>query len=257
MHKEKNFKQSFDSIFPMEKTNGLGGCDYNCKECPAWQKSLFKDFDEELLKWLASKKIAKKYNKGDILFSQGDQVDGLYCHSDGLAKVIQKDNNDKIRFSRLVFPGDTSGHRSIFIQNSFQGTSIALSSSVDACFIPVEDILYLLSKNPSFAKNLIIKISHELKRSEEEQMATKEKTVRSRLAELIYRLGSEYSEILPDGKYLLKSEITKREFAKILLVADETIIRLMSEMMKEGLISYMGKRLVINDLKKIQDFIRC
>lgn len=228
-------------------------CSKNCQECPVWQKSLFKDFDPELLSWLQERKSDRMIIRGETFFNQGSQVDGLYCHSAGLSKVVQKDNNDKIRFARLVFPGDTSGHRSLFIQNHYQGTTIALSETANACFIPIDDVLFLLSKSPSFAQNLIVKISMELRRSEEDKMATKERTVRGRLAELLLKIAHEYSEETDKGEYLVKSEITKREIAKILLVADETIIRLMSEMAKDGVIDYVNKHLLIKDIKSISD----
>ena len=165
--------------------------------------------------------------------------------------MIQKDLNNKIRFSRLVFPGDTSGHRSLFIEKNYQGTQVGLSETVEVCFIPTSDILFLLIKNSSFSKNLIIKISTELNRSEEDKMATKEKTVRSRLALLIYNLALEYSEKTYENEYVIKTVITKREIAQLLLVAEETVIRLMSEMVKDEIINYHGKKLVIKDLLKI------
>lgn len=231
-------------------------CPINCHQCEVWSKSLFKDFDPELIKWLAERKKSREILKGDLFFTQGQEVVGIYCHYSGLSKVVQKDSKDKIRFTRLVFPGDTSGHRSLFIQNTYQGTTIALSGKVSGCFISTEDILFLLSRNSSFAKNLIAKISGELNRSEEDMMATKEKTVRGRLAQLLYNLAVEYSEKLENGDHVIKTEITKRELAKLLLVADETVIRLMSEMMKEEMIMYSDKKLIIRNLDKILDLTK-
>lgn len=231
-------------------------CPISCHECSVWKKSLFKDFDSHLIEWLSQKKKPQTIFKSETYFKQGEEVTGIYCHFEGLSKVIQKDSKDKIRFTRLVFPGDTSGHRSLFIQNTYQGTTIALSDEVSACFISTEDILFLLSKNSSFAKNLIVKISRELNRSEEDMMATKEKTVRGRLAQLVYNLAVEYSDKMDNGNYVIKTEITKRELAKLLLVADETVIRLMSEMMKEEIIMYSEKKLIIKDLSQVLELTK-
>lgn len=231
-------------------------CPISCHECNVWKKSLFKDFDSQLIEWLDQKKKPETILKTEMFFKQGEPVTGIYCHYNGLSKVIQKDSKDKIRFTRLVYPGDTSGHRSLFIQNTYQGTTIALSDEVSACFISTEDILFLLTKNPSFAKNLIVKISGELNRSEEDMMATKEKTVRGRLAQLIYNLAIEYSDKQDNDHYVIKTEITKREFAKLLLVADETVIRLMSEMMKEEMIMYSDKKLIIKDLNQVLELTK-
>ncbi len=231
-------------------------CPISCHSCPVWKKSLFKDFDSELISWLAARKESREILKTESFFNQGEEVKGIFCHFSGLTKVIQKDSKEKIRFTRLVFPGDTSGHRSLFIQNTYQGTASVLSDDASACFVSTEDVLFLLSTSPSFAKNLIIKIAGELRRSEEDMMATKEKTVRGRLAQLIYNLAVEYADKLENGDYVIKTEITKREFSKLLLVADETVIRLMSEMMKEEIIMYTDKKLTIRDLEKVLDLTK-
>lgn len=224
----------------------------NCYDCPIWKKSLFKDFEPDLIQRLAEKKKMLTFTKKDLLFSQGKEVTGIYCHMSGLAKVVQKDSNEKIRFSRLVLPGDTSGHRSLFIESSYKGTADILSDELQACFIPKPEILYLLANHASFAKNLVVKIATELQRSEEDHISAKENTVRGRLAKLLLELCNDYSEHISDKQFLIKSEITKREIASLLSVANETVIRLMSEMKSEGLINYQGKKILINDLDKLK-----
>ena len=224
----------------------------DCRNCPVWKKSLFRNFEPELIDWLSERKKTVSLNKKDILFHQGQQVDGIFCHLSGLAKVVQKDAQGNDRFTRLVLPGDTSGHRSLFIETKYKGTADVLSETLQACYIPKEHILFLLSNNASFAKNLVTKISMELIRSEEEQISVKEKTVRGRLAQLLCELCDEHSDKLNDQQFLIKSEISKKDIASFLAVASETIIRLMSEMKSEGLISYQDKRILINDLDKLK-----
>lgn len=224
----------------------------DCRDCPVWKKSLFRDFKPNLIQWVTERKKTVTLNKKEILFSQGQDVEGIFCHLNGLAKVVQKDSDGNIRFSRLVLPGDTSGHRSLFIETQYKGTADVLSDTLQACYIPKADILFLLSNNASFAKNLVIKISSELIRSEEEQISVKEKTVRSRLAQLLCELCDAHSDKINDSQFLIKSEITKVDIASFLAVANETIIRLMSEMKSEDLIGYEGKKIVINDIEQLK-----
>jgi CRP-like cAMP-binding protein len=224
----------------------------DCKECPVWKKSLFKDFDQKLINWITEKKETVILKKKDALFQQGQDVEGIFCHLRGLAKVVQKDAEGKVRFSRLVLPGDTSGHRSLFIETRYKGMAVVISDTLQACYIPKEDILHLVSSNPSFARNLIVKISSELVRSEEEQILAKEKTLRGRLVQLLCELSEAHAEPVNGNQYLVKSEITKVDIASLLSVANETIIRLMSDMKSEGLIGYQGKKILINDLEKLK-----
>ena len=228
----------------------------DCRECPVWKKSLFQDFDENLVSWVTQKKKTVSLQKKDVLFEQGRAVDGIYCHLNGLAKVVQKDADGNIRFSRLVLPGDTSGHRSLFIETNYKGTADVISDSLQTCYIPKTDILHLLSSNVSFAKNLVIKISSELVRSEEEQILAREKTVRDRLAQMLCELSEVHSEPINEDQWLIKSEITKVDIAGFLSVANETIIRQMSDMKSEGLIGYEGKRIVLKNIEKLKAISR-
>lgn len=224
----------------------------DCQACPVWKKSLFRDFDPDLIDWITQRKSKVTLNKKDTLFIQGEEVKGIFCHLSGLAKVVQKDREGNVRFSRLVFPGDTSGHRSIFIEASYKATADVVSDQLQACYLPKEHILHLLSHNASFAKNLVIKISSELLRSEEEQILAKERTLRSRLSQLLHELCEVHSQQLSGKQFLINADITKVEIAGFLSVANETIIRLMSEMKAEGLIGFQGKRIIVNDLAKLQ-----
>ncbi|MFV2056517.1 MAG: Crp/Fnr family transcriptional regulator [Thiohalomonadales bacterium] len=224
----------------------------DCRDCRVWTKSLFKDLDSQVIENLADKKQIKKLVKKEALFTQGNEITGIYCHMSGMAKVAQKDTKKKIRFSRLVLPGDTSGHRSLFIESSYKGTAYVISDKLMCCFIPKEEILHLLASQASFAKNLVIKIATELKRSENNHISVKEKTARSRFAELMYDLCIEYSEQISEKQFLLKSELSKREIASLLAVANETVIRLMSEMKAENLIAYRDKKILIVDIDKLK-----
>jgi CRP-like cAMP-binding protein len=226
-----------------------------CLDCPVFKKSLFKDFTPELIQWLSERKKFIQYQKSEQMFEQGQSVEGLFCHAEGLVKVVQKEEGEskKVRFARLVFPGDSSGHRSLFVSSTYRGTASVLSEEASGCFVSSEDISFLLLKNPDFAKSLIEKIASELKRSEDSQIASKEKTLRSRLAQLLFDLGREFSVSLNEEDVLIKAEITKRDIAAILLAAEESIIRLMSEMAKDGFIDYQDKKIIIKNLSKMRE----
>ena len=100
-----------------------------------WNHPLFKDFSEELKNWLGGRLEKRRFKKGEFLFSQGETVQGIFVHLAGLAKITQKDEHGKVEYSRLVLPGDSSGHRSLFIENSYKGSAEVLSESLMAVFI--------------------------------------------------------------------------------------------------------------------------
>lgn len=233
------------------ESNDLNSC-LDCRKCPVFRESVFQDFNKELIEHLNKEKTTRQYKKADFIFNQGKRVEGLFCHSVGLVKINQIDKNGNTRFTRLVLPSDTSGHRSLFVQEIYKGTAQVVSETATVCFVPTEMISFFLSKNVSFAKNLIARISRELHNAEENHIAKKEKTVRGRLAELLCQLARTYADEIGPNQFMLKSEITKKEIAQLLLAADETVIRIMSEMQKDNLITYVGRRLLITDFSSME-----
>mgnify|MGYP000976040652 CR=1 FL=1 len=102
-------------------------CMTSCGSCPAWPLSVFREFDDVEVAALAQLKRPCHLSKGDVLFEQGAPVRGMYCNANGLLKVLQKNQNGKVIFSRLVFPSDSAGHRSLFIEARYKGTASVIS----------------------------------------------------------------------------------------------------------------------------------
>ena len=102
-----------------------------------------------------------------------------------------------------------------------------LAKDVRVILIKIAEQLHIMRKMKLLPKEQQIKISYEASYL---------------YAPLAHRLGL----------YLIKSEITKVHIASCLGVANETIIRLMSEMKSEELISYDGKKIIINDLMQLK-----
>jgi CRP/FNR family transcriptional regulator len=230
----------------------VGKCPKNCKSCPIWKKSLFRGLRPDELSQLEAEKESIDAKRWDVLFQQGDAVKGLYCIADGLVRVQQAGKSGKARFVRFALPADTVGHRSVFIEEKYKGTSAVISDEAHVCFIPYKTILSLLGSNPAFARDLIQKLGGELDRSEEDRLAVTEKTVRGRLARLILSFCDDFSSLEKDGSLLLKSDIAKTDLARVLCVADETVIRLMSEFKKDGVITYTKRRIRVLDLNQLR-----
>lgn len=225
----------------------------SCVNCPVWPKSIFKNFNAEQLKHLDTIKKPQSRVKNESLFKQGESVQGIFCNASGLLKVGQKNSSQKIIFSRFVFPGDTVGHRSIFVEDHYKGTCDVVSDAAEVCFFNKKDVVNLFGENNEFAKSLILKISQELDRSVNEHILLSESTAFSRLCSLLLKLFEEYSEV-KSGVPMLKSTIAKVDIARILAVTDETVIRFMSDLQKEKIIQSNDKIISLLNESKLKKY---
>jgi len=192
------------------------------------------------------------FKKTDLLFKQGEKVKGLFLIEEGIVKVTQKDRKGKIIFARLAFPQDTVGHRSIFIHDSYKGTAEVVTESARVSFFTSEKISEILRTNPEFAKKLISKIAWELQKSEDELIQKKEQSAYSRISKFLYEVSLKYSEKTSVGSLKLKSILHKKDIAQALMLADETVIRNMTELKKEKIIAYEDKRILILNPQKLK-----
>ena len=215
----------------------------SCASCPIWTKSLFQSLPADAIHELIEQKQSLTLKRNQQLFLQGEETRGLFCISAGLIRIEQRGSSEKSRFIRLAVPGDTAGHRSVFVDKAYKGTAAVISESAEACFIPKSVLLSLIGAFPEFALRLVQKIATELDRSEEDRIAIKERTVRSRLAEILLSLAKRYADRTSDNSAILKSELSKVDLARMLSVADETVIRLMTEFKNDGVIEYSDRRI--------------
>lgn len=227
----------------------------SCQSCPAWRQSLFREFDDADLAALESLKQPCRLSKGDVLFEQGAVVKGMYCNANGLLKVLQKNQSGKVIFSRLVFPADSAGHRSLFIEAYYKGTASVVSEAADVCFISMADVLKLFSEHRVFARSLIAKLASELDRSVAEQIQMKEISSFARLCRLLEELFENFSEVQSDAK-VLRSAISKVDIARLLSVADETVIRWMADLKKEEIVDLRDRRFVLLSPAKLHAYAR-
>ncbi len=227
----------------------------SCQSCPAWRQSLFREFDDAEVAALAALKRPCHLSKGDVLFEQGAPVRGMYCNANGLLKVLQKNQSGKVIFSRLVFPSDSAGHRSLFIESCYKGTASVVSEAADVCFIEMADVLKLFSENSVFARSLIVKLASELDRSVIEQIQMKEISSFARLCQLLEGLFENFSETQNDVK-VLRSAISKVDIARLLSVADETVIRWMADLKKEEIVDLRDRRFVLLNPAKLHSYAR-
>ena len=82
-----------------------------------------------------------------------------------------------------------------------------------------------------------------------------QKTVKERLAETLIYLDETFGKN-PDGS--LRIQLSREEMAGMIGTATESCIRLLSDFNKIGLISLIGKKIVVKDtakLKRIADIV--
>ncbi len=219
-----------------------------CYNCLVKAFSPFKHLSQEEAENLFLEKACNLYKKGDIIYYEGHRLRGVYCVYKGKLKLYKTGPEGKQQIIRFAKPGDLIAFRSIMSEEQACTTAQALEDVI-LCHIPAQVFLNMVKNNPNFSMALIKLSCKELGESNKFILDLAQKSVRERLAEAILLL-LDYFGTDKDG--YIDVSLTREEIASIVGTATESVIRLLSDFKKEGLIDLKGKKIKILEQKKLE-----
>lgn len=214
-----------------------------CSLCIVKKMGVLHQLNKEELKHLSQVKEDLSFKKGDAIFEEGKTISGIYCLKDGKCKLSRLTGNGKEQIVRFIKGGDLVGYRSLFNDEPVTLTASALED-MEACFIPKEEIMHLVSINNKFAMGMLKEVCHVLKITNDSLAKMAQKSVKERLADTLLALEETFGTTT-EGAIDLK--LTRDELASYIGTATESAIRLISELKKEGIITIKGKMITIKD----------
>ena len=226
------------NIIPMSK----------CEQCIVRKFSSLKALTKEELLQLSDCKTSHVIKKGEVIFNEGDTVNGIYCIKDGVCKLMKLSANGKDHIVKLVTKGELLGQRSMITEEPVNLSAVAIEN-MQVCFIPKSEVMGYFDKNNKFSMNVMKTICGDLKEADTHMVNLAQKTVKERLAETLLYLHDTFGT--GEGNSL-KVQLSRDDLASMIGTATESCIRLLSEFKKLGLIELSGKKIVLLDLSKLK-----
>jgi len=219
-----------------------------CEQCIIRQFNSLKSLTKDELVRISGCKTTKTIKKGEVIFEEGDKLNGVYCVKDGICKLSKLSANGKDQIVKLVVKGELLGQRSLISDERANLQAIALND-MEVCFIPKAEIINDLKKNPSFTYDVLQQMAHDLKDADDIIVNMAQKPVRRRMAEVLVNIEASFGTNA-DGT--LSVLLSREDFASLVGTATESAIRVLSQFKKEGLISTVGKQIKIENLEELK-----
>lgn len=215
-----------------------------CEQCIIRQFNSLKALTKDELIRISACKTSKIVKKGEVIFEEGESLNGVFCIKDGICKLTKLSANGKDQVVKLVEKGQILGQRSLISDERTNLRATALND-MELCFIPKAEIMNDLQKNNNFTMDVLKEMADDLKEADDVIVNMAQKSVRQRLAEALININNNFGTN-PDGT--LSVILSREDFASIVGTATESAIRVLSQFKKEGLISTVGKQIKIEDL---------
>ncbi|MBK8683975.1 MAG: Crp/Fnr family transcriptional regulator [Bacteroidetes bacterium] len=226
----------------------IGHCSYDCRECPNCKISVFSDLSDDQFDFLNYEKSIVQLHKGQVLFLQDTKPHGLYCIKKGKVKIFRRGSEGKEQIVRLAADADVVGYRALLSDESYQCGAAALEETT-LCYVPRQALKQIMENNVNIYKKMISLLSSDLKNAESKISELAQKPVRERVAETLMVLKNKYG-LEADGA-TLNVVLSREELANLVGTATESLIRILSDFKKEGIIELDHKKIRIVDFEHL------
>lgn len=227
-------------------------CLGNCVGCLKVNLSLFSDLNENELELINRGRDKFYYKKGDIIFKEGDQPNGLNCLSLGKVKLVKAGKIEDEFIVGLLRPVDFLGFDHLMSNSPYSYSAIALEE-VEVCIVKKEHLFGVISKNVGLATKIIDHLSQKLINQNERLLILTQTKLESRLAytliDLINFFGFE-----ADGK-TLAVELKRKEIASLSSMNTANVIRMMSHFKKLKIINTKLRKIQILRLDLLKNLV--
>jgi CRP/FNR family transcriptional regulator len=216
------------------------GCDLNsCFLCKLCSKE-----------WLPAVDLHRQsfhVNKGEVLFSEGSELTGIYFIYKGTFKVHKKWTDDKELIVRVAKNGAILGHRGLGNDIYYPVSATALEPS-EVCFIDLEFFYATLKVNYQFLHELMLFFAGELKESEKKMRNLAHMPVKGRIAQALINFQHTFGTT---AEGFIDLNLSRQDLASYTGTTYETVFRIMNELVQEESIALSGKNICITNMEKL------
>ncbi len=217
-----------------------------CENCSIKHSNSLRSMSKEELFRISDKKTLLRFKKGEELFAEGANMNGVFCLRNGKCKVTKLSQNGKDQIIRFVKKGDLIGERSVISDTKAHLTATALED-LEACFIPKKEIKTNFINNPNFSLDITQSICDNLDNANVSITNFAQKNVKERLADTLLLFDRTFGN---DSEGFLNIKLSREEIANAIGTATESSIRLLSQFKRDGYIELTGKKIkLLNKIK--------
>jgi len=224
----------------------------NCEVCENEECFLFKNCNPAWHDELNANKSCVQYKKNQLIFKEGEFVQGIYFIQRGKVKVY-KETNYRTQIVRFAEDGDILGHRGIGGDNKYPISASTLEDSL-ICFISQDMLFKLLENNSSLSIRMMMFYADELKKSEIRLRNMAVMTVRERVADAILLIHESFGLINTETD-LLDVELSRKDIAEIAGTYPEQVSRYITEFKKNKILDLSGKKIILLQPSRLREVI--
>ncbi|NOQ20007.1 MAG: cyclic nucleotide-binding domain-containing protein [Desulfobacterales bacterium] len=208
---------------------------------------LFNGLPDDQLNAIREIAVEKQFNKGQTIFSEGDQTKGFFVVVEGRVKIYKVSSEGKEQILHIFETGQSFGEVTVFTGQQLPANAQTLAKT-RLLFFPRRAFIDLVSANPSLGLNLLAIMSKKLRQfaAQIENLSLKE--IPARLASYLIYLSEEQ-----DTENAVTLNVSKGQLASLLGTIPETLSRIFAKLSGQNLIRVEGPKITLLDRQGIEN----
>jgi CRP-like cAMP-binding protein len=215
------------------------------------QLALFRHVTAEDRDRLVEVSFLRTYERGALLFSEGDPSDFFFVVVSGRVKVFKHGPSGSDIILELFGPGSPLGAVAAYGSRPFPASAQALEPTT-CLLIPRREFFALLEQHPSLVRGLLGSLSHRLIELTSRLAELTGGRVEARFARLFLKLTDQLGRRERDGMFI-PLPLARQELADLTGTTIETCIRIMSRWGKEDLLRTEKDGFVVLNRAALED----
>ncbi len=208
----------------------------------------FDDCPSPLLDQISGRMQLREYERGEVLFWEGDVCDGLHIIMEGSAKIYRTSPQGRQYIVRILQEGDTFAEVPAF-DGGNHPVNVEALENCRVWVIESKTLRELILSHPQFSQKVLVNFGRMLRGMVQRVSEMAFYQVTHRLARLI-------SEIPPeDLSGASGAHWTQEQMAARLGTVREVVARSLRELERSGAIQVENRRITITDVNALQQWM--
>jgi CRP/FNR family transcriptional regulator len=216
--------------------------------------SLYRGLSEEDRQRLAQVALVKTWEKGDVIFDEGDASDFLLTVLTGRVKVVKLLPSGKEVILEIFGAGDPLGTVVSYEGRPYPASAIAIERT--SCLLVRRGPFFaLLADHPSLVRGLLVAFTRRIVELTQRIAEVAGGRVETRFAHLFLKLADRVGRPR-DGAVFIPIALSRQDLADLTGTTIETCIRVMSRWGKEGVVQTAKDGFLLADRAALEKLTR-
>lgn len=197
----------------------------------------------------------RTYQKGEVIFEEGQKANKLFIICKGQAKVFQSSLEGKEQILYLLTDGDFFGAFNLLKEDEFDSSCIALEKT-QISTLEKNAFDQIILSNPKITLKIFEKAYERIRKAETLVARLSSGNPDAKVLGLLYDLAKDHGRVTPKG-VMLELTMSREELGSYAGIARETMSRKLKMFQEAGLIEMIGaKKILIYDIAQIRAMLK-